>query len=123
SRYKGCLLIVSSCLILSVVEFAKLIEFDIAKSDVIVPVVKSVRSLIASVTGLTLSSIPSARPIGNHLPTSSAITLDGEAIPKNFLIPPVTEDTNPLILFNNQFFTELIPAHKPFTISTPIDLN
>ena len=69
---------------------------------------------------LALSSIPTAKPFGNHCPTSSAINFEGDAIPKKSLMSSVIPLTKPPILSPIQSATEEIPFHKPLTIFTPI---
>jgi len=52
-----------------------------------------------------------------------AISFDGELMPKNDFILDVISPTKPLILPTIQSFTDLIPSHKPLTISAPMPTN
>jgi len=69
--------------------------------------------------GMAISN-PTAIPGGNHLPTISRISFDGEPILKKSNIPFRIPSQNPLILSRIQSFTFLIPSHRPLTRFIPI---
>lgn len=79
-------------------------------------------SSIAFIALLVLASIPTAKPSGTYLPTSSLTLLDGECIPKESLKPSTTPFENFLICYLIQPCAFLIPFQIPSTMCFPISV-